>query len=79
VAADARASGLPHDRIETMLTAMLGASEPGDDRDAGGGVQPGLEAVVSVDPADGRCTLTGAVPDGVVPIRVVVAASMLVT
>jgi hypothetical protein len=79
VAADARASGLPHDRIETMLTAMLGASEPGDDRDVGGGVQPGLEAVVSVDPVDGRCTLTGAVPDGAVPIRVVVAASMLVT
>ena len=79
VAADARASGLPHDRIETMLTAMLGASDPGDDRDAGGGVQPGFEAVVSVDPADGCCALTGAVPDGVVPIRVVVAASMLVT
>jgi hypothetical protein len=75
VAADARASGLPHERIEAMLTSMLGSL--GTD-DTVGAARPTVDAVVSVDPTDGHCVLTGVPLDGAVPIRVVVVQSDLV-
>jgi hypothetical protein len=82
-AADARASGLPPDRIEAMLTAMLGPLPARDDSDMPGGDQPTSEAVVSVDTGDGRLTLTGSaldgtVLDGAVLIRVVMAGVRVV-
>jgi hypothetical protein len=72
-AADARAAGLPRDRIDAVLTAMLGPLDAPDDTRAT------VDATVSVDAADGRCTLTGAMLDGAATIRVVVARSELVT
>jgi hypothetical protein len=75
VAADARASGLPRERIEAMLTSMLGSLGTGD---TVGAARPTVDAVVSVDPTDGHCVLTGVPLDGAVPIRVVVVQSDLV-
>jgi hypothetical protein len=72
-AADARAAGLSRDRIDAVLAAMLGPLDTPDDTRAP------VDATVSVDAADGRCTLTGAMLDGAVAIRVVVARSELVT
>jgi len=75
VVADARASGLPRERIEVMLTSMLGFLDTGD---TVGAALPTVDAVISVDPTNGCCTLTGVPLDGAVPIRVVVVQSDLV-
>ena len=73
-AADARAAGLPRQRVDAVLSALLGP--PPVDM-VGEGTAP-TDAVVWVDPADGRCLLVEAVGGAAAPIRVVLSPAALV-